>query len=350
MNCCSIIFQASNIDATDKQELEIYLQNILLNQVVFDYIQMRQSLTAQYKLLKATAEWDNTAKIYKFIFAGDQVDKFIKKLKIKKEYIALKKELERNNIYFVSMKYFEDDYQNILPNWVNCKNLLPGHCDKGILDWHTSDSKKEFEKNLKTQPEDWIYRTKKVSYKLNRHGYRCPELETIDWSKSIVLFGCSMTSSVGLDEDDTLSKNLSKILEIPVISLGVAGSSPQYSFDNSIKLKENFPEPLCVVHLWSEYSRTVEYSNNIIHKGIGWPKVNTNISESHLAVNIVNYHTVSKFLWKNYLPYSFFTSTAMLLDIPELPTVDFSRDLTHYGYQTSKLTAEKISHDIKKIL
>lgn len=339
-----------HIDAVDKQEFEIYFQDIFSPSILFDYVQIRQKVINDFNILTATSEWNNFTKIYRLIFAGDNVEKFIKKLTAKKEYILFIKEIEKNNVEFVSIKYYSDDYKKTVPGWFDSKDLLPGHTDRGLMQWHTSDSEKEYKKNLKTQPDSWIYRTKKVSYSLNKHGYRCPDLETIDWSKSIVLLGCSMTSSVGLDEDDTLSKNLSNMLEIPVISLGVAGSSPQYSFDNSIKLKENFPEPLCIVHLWSEYSRTVEYSDNIIHKGIGWPKVNTNIPESHLAVGTVNYHKVSKHLWKNYLAYSFFTSTAILLDIPELPTVDFSRDLIHYGMQTSKLASEKISNDIKKIL
>ena len=72
------------------------------------------------------------------------------------------------------------------------------------------DSKELFEQHLKSQPDDWVYRYKTVNYTLNTHRYRAPEFDTIDWSKSVVIFGCSNVFGTSLDDNDTISRKLEK--------------------------------------------------------------------------------------------------------------------------------------------
>jgi hypothetical protein len=36
-----------------------------------------------------------------------------------------------------------------------------------------TDDEKRFLKNCETQPSDWIYRNKKITYKYNEYGHRC---------------------------------------------------------------------------------------------------------------------------------------------------------------------------------
>ena len=57
------------------------------------------------------------------------------------------------------------------------------------------DSRDIFEKLLKTQPADWVYRTKKVKYERNRFGHRCKEIEQV--GEDFILFaGCSLTEGL----------------------------------------------------------------------------------------------------------------------------------------------------------
>ena len=79
-------------------------------------------------------------------------------------------------------------------------------------DFCGTDDHATFERNLQLQPPDWQWRTKKIKYSVNSTGYRCPEWDQIDWSESILIFGCSQVFGIGVDDADTISDNLSRIL------------------------------------------------------------------------------------------------------------------------------------------
>ena len=92
----------------------------------------------------------------------------------------------------------------------------------GTLKWLPSDSAELFAKNLQTQPDDWLYRTQEVVYRLNSLGYRCREFDQIEWAQSIVVKGCSVVEGIGLAEEDTLSSRLTDLFNQPVIKIGRA--------------------------------------------------------------------------------------------------------------------------------
>lgn len=69
-------------------------------------------------------------------------------------------------------------------------------------------------------------------YELNKHGFRCDDFNTIDFSKkSIVYLGCSHTFGIGSPEEDIWCSMLHKLLqehyntEFNLINLGVPGGS-----------------------------------------------------------------------------------------------------------------------------
>ena len=72
-----------------------------------------------------------------------------------------------------------------------------------------------------------------VSYKLNSQGYRCPEWNDIDWASSHLLFGCSVVQGIGLNDADTLDQELVKLLNEPVVNLGVGGGSLPFILANT---------------------------------------------------------------------------------------------------------------------
>jgi hypothetical protein len=138
-----------------------------------------------------------------------------------------------------------------------------------ITEWHSTDQESLFEKNLKTTPEEWIYRSKKIYYNLNSQGYRCPDWGQIDWTNSILLIGCSVTFGVGLAEEDTLSARLSAITGKSVINLGVGSSSNQLMLYNSFKLLDQNIRPSQVIVLFSDVSRVTHFKegNAVTHFG-----------------------------------------------------------------------------------
>jgi hypothetical protein len=64
-----------------------------------------------------------------------------------------------------------------------------------------------------------------IKYRFNRYGFRDINWNEDDFPKSIFCFGCSQTVGVGIEEDLTWTKIVSKKLEIPVCNMGITGAS-----------------------------------------------------------------------------------------------------------------------------
>ena len=125
-------------------------------------------------------------------------------------------------------------------NAIKSKTFLPGN-QKGDNHWMGLDNQQIYEKNCLSQPVDWHYHKNVINYTLNSHRYRTAEFNQIDWKNSIVIFGCSHTFGIGIDDDDTISSNLSKITNVPVINMGIGGTSIAFSFYNNLILFDAMP-------------------------------------------------------------------------------------------------------------
>ena len=213
-----------------------------------------------------------------------------------------------------------------------------------------TDNESLYKENLKTQSEDWYYRTNIVEYKLNKHGYRTIEFDTVDWANSIVIFGCSNVFGVGLCEKDTLSSQLSRLTNTPVINMGIGASSIEYSFYNSVILNAHFPTPKAVIHLYSAIDRTTYYNKrNVTHYG-AWDLQEDYMDlyakdPAHAKVHAIMYQMIAKKLWSNKTKYyeaSFFGDTAGCLNLNCIPCLDQARDLKHPGHMSMYKLAEQI--------
>ena len=125
------------------------------------------------------------------------------------------------------------------------------------------DTKELYLANLKTQPDDWYYRTHPITYTLNEQGYRLEqELNQIDWPNSTVLFGCSNVFGDGIANKHTISSQLQALLKEPVVNLGIGGASAELIRHNLTLLLEYYPRPKRIVILWPDRTRTVSYEHN----------------------------------------------------------------------------------------
>lgn len=241
------------------------------------------------------------------------------------------------------------------------KLLLPNQeLFTGVHNWFDQDTKELYEINLKEQSEDWYYRNNVVEYNLNSAGYRTKEFSEINWSKSIVIFGCSNVFGVGTAEEDTISGQLQSLLEIPVINLGSNGSSSLFALHNSILLDESYPTPKGIVSIWTSPYRMPYYTEDRVmhcgnwnydrHKiGYYW-NADSNNATTHLILNAM---TFKKF-WEsktNYYELSLFYDTAKILNCRYVHQIDFARDLrkqksgeyqAHQGRKTNKVIADQI--------
>jgi hypothetical protein len=197
--------------------------------------------------------------------------------------------------------------------------------------------------------------TAHANYSVNSDGYRTLEFDAVDWPNSIVMFGCSMVFGEALDEKHTIAYQLSKLLNCPVINMGVIGSSIQHSVHNQIILKQNYPTPRAVVNIWTEYSRCTLYSDNILNTFGPW---NTekgsygdiwNANTVNAQVNALLMQAVSRQLWHTTKHYeaTFFRSTQGVLDCEQLnghlTKTDYATDGQHPGPLATRAVSELLA-------
>lgn len=243
---------------------------------------------------------------------------------------------------------------NTITSLVKKNQFLPVDSNVGP-NFSGTDTKELFEKNLKTLPLDWEYRNKIIKYTLNSNGYRTKEFKKIDWANSIVVFGCSDVFGDGLDDEDTICSQLEKITGIPVINMGIGGSSITYSLHNSIILKDGYPTPRAVVHLWTDYNRTVYYRRNHVQSYGSWNLEKNNYmdvwssSKHHGATHALMASITNKHLWNNtsYYEASFWDENSKLLNCDYLQAIDTARDLSHPGPKTARSVASQIADNLK---
>jgi hypothetical protein len=215
------------------------------------------------------------------------------------------------------------------------------------------DSKKNFDRNLIIKGKNWEYFNKKVKYTQNKNGYRTYNFDTIDWKNSVILFGCSNVFGVGLDDSDTISSRLSKIINRPVINMGGPGTSITFSFHNNLILKNHYPTPIAVVNLWTSYDRCIYYKKfNVLELG-SWSLNDPyyrmwSLSESNPIIQGYFCLMAARHSWSHikYYEASMFKETAKKFDIDYIDRLDDARDLMHPGSQTSLFTAEKIAKNL----
>lgn len=231
-------------------------------------------------------------------------------------------------------------------------------CNQGILDYVGSDSEEKFLKNLKIQPDTWHYRTKEVKYRHNSHGYRSKEWNDIDWAESVVILGCSLVYGVGVAEDETISHYLSSITNRSVINLGQPGTSMQFSFYNSIKLKKYFPTPYAVIQLWTSPDRLlIADDERFIHLG-PWSRDKMDIFK---LLNGYRYNTnfhihhileADKLLWDDtkYISDSLFKDSPakMQNQIAFNPQLDKARDCIHHGPKINAIIAQHLASKLEE--
>jgi hypothetical protein len=231
--------------------------------------------------------------------------------------------------------------------------LLKTYEEPGVHSWNSYDNERLFKKNSKTMPQSWIYRTKKVEYKNNSRGYRAPEFDKINWKKSIVILGDSNVYGEGLAEEDTISCVLSHLSGYNVVNLGSPGSSIEYSFINSLILKNNYSTPKAIVQLWTTRDRYTEFLENrkkeiVPHTKL--PKMPEYDFHKFWDVKSDFYRQADKIIWKDTLYYeaSFFDYVAEEYSTDHLDWIDAARDCSHPGIKSAFNAAKKIYENLKQ--
>lgn len=211
-----------------------------------------------------------------------------------------------------------------------------------------TDSEKVFKKNLKKKPIDWIYRTKEITYEYNENGFRERPFDEINWSESVVLFGCSNIEGIGLANEDTLARRLEKIIDRPVVNLGIGGSGIDIACWNSTILHARYPKPKAVIQIWSSLDRYSDYQKE------KYVPYMANLSGYAYRLNWENrsmrYILTDRQMWENdaiYIEQTFFIHPKHILEFLNLKrnfqVIDEARDLVHPGIESNQLAAEELA-------
>jgi len=221
----------------------------------------------------------------------------------------------------------------------------------------------QYRVNLINQPHDWSYRNTPVTYSLNKDKYRTHEWDNIDWPNSIVILGCSHVFGEANALDETIAYHMEMISGIKVINLGVSGTSPLYSWNNSLIMNNLFPTPRAVIQLWSHHGRIMYFARDKTKRLGPWSGSAWDNQDEHSAnlydlwnqdqTNAITHFkfiaTAAKEFWSNktcYIQSSYYDQTCDMLLIPRLPKIDKARDLMHYGTQTHYNAAKQLLKEL----
>lgn len=200
---------------------------------------------------------------------------------------------------------------------------------------------------------------------LNSLSYRCPEFDQVDWNKSVVVFGCSNVFGKSLSDADTICAQLEKIIDRPVINMGVPASSISYSVFNQNTLAEHNYNPYAVINLWTSLNRLTFFTADFpYHVGpwterLGNNNMNIraatsmfqswNINECNPALHSLLLQRFAKLMWKDtqHIEGTFFPNTHEALDVEFFHYVDKAPDERHPGPNTAKAVALRLAEQLK---
>jgi hypothetical protein len=209
-----------------------------------------------------------------------------------------------------------------------------------------SDTESNFLQNLKKQPNDWIYRNKKINYLRNNLGHRCKELDKLD-NDFILFLGCSITEGVGLAIEDTYPFLLSKKLNLDYYNLGIGGTGIDVlSMNLSLWFSNIKKPPKMIVIQWPEIYRRIEIENKDITLLGPW-STDDHFKNEILGNSFNHYYNVLKTINISYI--NFLKIPMIDFTNEEIVYLDYARDLKHPGIDSNKNISDFLYNKIKSL-
>lgn len=213
-----------------------------------------------------------------------------------------------------------------------------------------TDTSKNFRINCKKLGKDWIYNGKSISYVYNELGFRNKPFNEVDWKNSIIILGCSNVKGTGHAIEDTIGYKLEKILNIPVVNLGLSGSAVDTACWNSLILHDHYPWPKAIIQLWTGLDRYTNFDGKLYKN---FMPTNIKYCAAHAWKDRSKFYVKSdRALWNNktiYYEGSQFLHTAQELNIDFYDQIDCARDQNHPGIKSHTMAAEGIAKNLLKL-
>lgn len=264
--------------------------------------------------------------------------------------------------------------------------LVREHLANRKSKWYSSDSPENYRDNYHELSD--YFKNCKITYTWNSDGYRTKyEFDELVPEQFVLCFGCSYTEGVGVDDNDTWSSCLEKLIKKPCINMGMAGGSTDAIVANSnLWMNNRYPKPHFVMIQIPETSRepkvfidndrgTNEFVNKYISNYVVFPSYDLDshhwnrekVDQMARDRNIISRHFVTSnnlaaisLAWRNWgVPVLFWTYDAdgdiimhpedVMRISGELCTlangdVDFARDMAHNGKQSSENIARMLEY------
>lgn len=215
------------------------------------------------------------------------------------------------------------------------------------------DSRAMLLKNKSLLGKQWEYYDKEITYVFNDQGFRGrTNVKDYAWEDSIVFFGDSCIFGCGLSEEDTVPKQVEKLLGIPTINLAISGSAIDLAFHNSLVLKKHYPKPKAIVHFWTDADRYTDFrepgetrnTNRYLSKTPGY------VARINWGCRSDLYVEAEREIWKDLVPRyeaTFSLDTHQRYNVDYIKTFDFARDRFHQGIKSCAEAAKLVVENLK---
>jgi len=232
----------------------------------------------------------------------------------------------------------------------------PYHLGQGFksqhVKWAGSDNFETFKKHIKhptsqAQLEELGFLDPDcISYSFNSHGFRDDEFTN---EPAVIALGCSCTQGIGVRQYATWPRQLSDMLGLRVWNLGVSGSAS----DTAYRLAEYWLDHLnikCVAMLVPDIDRFEIWDQGQAHVVIHNAQVGVDMdvykkiywanSKNGQINQNKNLHAIKYLCNERKIPFYY-------QFVDQYSSVDFGRDLMHWGQKSNHEIAEKMYNSLK---
>ena len=152
--------------------------------------------------------------------------------------------------------------------------------------WIPSDTPVRYEQ-LKDKVQKFGYTEDNVTYDINNHGFRHPDV-FVESTNSIVFLGCSITFGIGVNYEETFAYKVAEHFSMDCINLGQPGSTINACYRHA-KVWLPIIKPAMVVLLYPNPSRRELWQgNDFTHVGNWSGKTKPEYEEIYLRNNDMN--------------------------------------------------------------
>ena len=226
-------------------------------------------------------------------------------------------------------------------------------------EFYQGDDETLYDKSVKTQPEDWYYRTNGVGYSFNSRGHRCKNIEDIDLDNYILFSGCSHTMGTGLAQNHSYVHLVSNMLGLDYYNLALGGSGIDVVEHNILTWWSKInKKPRYVVLQIPDHSRYISY--NAEHRTISprgtwsssdddWKFVaSAEESGMYYARKALTYELIKNVVDVPLFTFNFANQVNYGSEYWGLRCEDYARDLCHGGIKTNEKIANHVCTRIQE--